>query len=80
MVRFLQVLLALVAARILWKLWRGRAQHQQQVRPGAGGGAEARGRVIGCARCDLHIPEERAVVRDGRSFCSDACAAAENEA
>ncbi|MXZ61132.1 MAG: hypothetical protein F4228_02550 [Acidobacteria bacterium] len=30
---------------------------------------------MACERCDLHVPEERAVVRDGRTFCSDTCAA-----
>ena len=82
MVRFLQILLALFAARLVWRVVRalfsrpaGRtAGRTAGPPPTRAGGAELRGRVVGCERCDLHVPEERAVIRDGRTFCSEACA------
>ena len=78
MVRFLQILLALFAARLVWRVVRALfsrpAGRTAGPPPTRAGGAELRGRVVGCERCDLHVPEERAVIRDGRTFCSEACA------
>ena len=78
MVRFLQILLALIAARLVWRVVRALFSRPKSPSasppPTSAGGAELRGRVVGCERCDLHVPEERAVVRDGRTFCSEACA------
>ena len=74
MVRFLQILLALFAARLVWKVVRALFSRPKSPPPTSAGGAELRGRVVGCERCDLHVPEERAVIRDGRTFCSEACA------
>jgi hypothetical protein len=77
MIRFLQILLAFVVVRVLWGFIRSLVKRPADPvpRPRAGR-TEERGRVVACARCDLHVPEERAVARDGRTFCSDACAAA----
>lgn len=75
MTRFLQILLALIAVRVIWKLVRGLFGRPAPPPAASAGGAEQRGRVVGCERCDLHVPEERAVVRDGRTFCSETCAA-----
>ena len=75
-VRFLQILVAFVVVRILWGLIRTLfSKPASPPRAGPAGKTEERGRVVACERCDLHVPEERAVVRDGRTFCSDACAA-----
>ena len=74
MTRFLQILLALIAVRVLWKLARGLFSRPANPPAASAGRAEQRGRVLGCARCELHVPEERALVRDGRTFCSQACA------
>ena len=78
MVRFLQILLAVIAVRVVWRVVRALfsrpASRPASPPPTSAGGAELRGRVVGCERCDLHVPEERAVVRDGRTFCSEACA------
>ncbi len=78
MVRFLQILLAVIAVRVVWRVARALfsrpASPPASPPPTSAGGAELRGRVVGCERCDLHVPEERAVVRDGRTFCSAACA------
>ncbi len=74
MARFLQILLALIAARVVWKVVRALFSRPASPPPTSSGGAELRGRVVGCERCDLHVPEERAVIRDGRTFCSAACA------
>ena len=74
MVRFLQILLAVIAARVVWKVVRALFSRPASPPPTSAGGAELRGRVVGCERCDLHVPEERAVVRGGRTFCSEACA------
>ena len=82
--RFLQVLLAFVVVRILWGLIRALFKRSPDPAPPPRAGprtgrTEERGRVVACERCDLHVPEERAVVRDGRTFCSDACASAVGE-
>ncbi|MDE2712404.1 MAG: PP0621 family protein [Acidobacteriota bacterium] len=75
-VRFLQILVAFVVVRILWGLIRALfATPARPPRAGPAGETEERGRVVACQRCDLHVLEERAVARDGRTFCSDACAA-----
>lgn len=77
MIRFLQILLAFVVVRVLWGLLRSFFRKPANpVSPPPAGRTEHRGRVVGCDRCDLHVPEERAVVRDGRTFCSETCAAA----
>lgn len=76
MTRFLLILLALIGARVIWKLVQGLLGRPAPPPAASAGRAEQRGRVVGCERCDLHVPEERAVARDGRTFCSDACAAA----
>ncbi len=77
MIRFLQILLAVVTARVVWKVVRRLFSRPADPVPPAGTGrAEQRGRVVGCERCDLYVPEERAVVRDGRTFCSADCAEA----
>ena len=74
-VRFLQFLLAFLVVRILWGLIRSLFSKPAGPRPAARpGSTEQRGEVVRCEGCDLHIPKERAVVRDGRTFCSDACA------
>lgn len=76
MIRFLQILLAFVVVRVLWGLIRGLfSKPANPVPPPRAGRTEERGSLVGCERCDLHVPEERAVARDGRTFCSDACAA-----
>lgn len=75
MTRFLQILLALIAVRVVWKLARGLFSRPANPPAAGPGGAERRGRVVECERCDLHVPEERAVVHGGRTFCSDTCAA-----
>ena len=80
MIRFLQILLAFVVVRILWGLIRSLFKRSQDPAPPRAGRTEERGRVVACERCDLHVPEERAVVRDGRTFCSDACAVPAGEA
>ena len=80
-VRFLQVLLAFVVVRILWGLIRALFKRSPDpAPPPRAGSTEERGRVVACERCDLHVPEERAVVRDGRTFCSDTCAVSDGEA
>ena len=79
--RFLQILLAFVVVRIVWGLVRslfGKPASPPRAAPT--GRTEQRGEVVRCERCDLHIPRERAVVRDGRTFCSDACASSEEGA
>ena len=76
MTRFLQILLALVAARLVWRLVRGLFSRPAKPPPAPVGRFEDRGLVVGCERCDLYVPEERAVVRDGRTFCSEDCAGA----
>ena len=79
-VRFLQILLAFVVVRIVWGLVRslfGKPASPPRAAPT--GRTEQRGEVVRCERCDLHIPRERAVVRDGRTFCSDACAVSDGE-
>ena len=79
-VRFLQFLLAFLVVRILWGLIRSLfskpASPPRAARPGK---TEQRGEVVRCERCDLHVPKERAVVRDGRTFCSVDCAAANSQ-
>ena len=81
MIRFLQILLAFVVVRILWGFVRSLFRRPENpVPPPRAGRTEERGRVVGCERCGLHVPEERAVVRDGRTFCSDACAGSEGGA
>lgn len=78
MIRFLQILLAFLVVRVLWGLIRGLFNKPANpVPPPRARRTEERGRVVGCERCDLHVPEERAVVRDGRTFCSETCAAAD---
>ena len=79
MTRFLQILLALIAARLVWKRVRGLLNRPENPHATSADRAEKRGRVVGCERCDLHVPEERAVFRNGRTFCSEACAAANPE-
>ena len=75
MIRLLQILLALLAVRVVWGVFRALARpRRSEVRPGSGK-AELRGEVVRCERCDLHVPEERAVIRGGRTFCSADCAA-----
>ncbi len=88
MIRFLQVLLVLLLARVGWRILRAlfvsRASREFPPRTGPpGGAAELRGEVVRCERCDLHVPGKRAEIRGGRTFCSAACAdraAAEEEA
>ena len=76
-VRFLQILLAFVVVRILWGFVRALFRRPENpVPPPRTGRTEERGRVVACERCDLHVPEERAVVRDGRTYCSADCATA----
>ncbi|MDE2972458.1 MAG: PP0621 family protein [Acidobacteriota bacterium] len=78
--RFLQILVAFVVVRILWGLIRSLfSKPANPTSAGPTGRTEQRGRVVGCERCGLHVPEERAVVRDGRTFCSNACAAASGD-
>lgn len=80
MLRFLQILLAVVVVRILWGLVRSLfGRPANPVPPPRAGGTEQRGRVVRCERCDLHVPEERATVRGGRTFCSADCSAANAE-
>ena len=75
-VRFLQILIAFVVVRILWGLIRSLfSKPASPPRAAPTGRTEQRGEVVGCERCDLHVPKERAVVRDGRTFCSETCAA-----
>ncbi len=79
--RFLQILLAFVVVRIVWGLVRslfGKPASPPRAAPT--GTTEERGRVVACERCDLHVPEERAVVRDGRTYCSDGCAGSDGGA
>ena len=77
MIRLLQILVAFVVVRVLWGLVRSLFTKPANPTPGPRAGmTEERGRVVGCERCDLHVPEERAVVRNGRTFCSAACAVA----
>lgn len=77
MIRFLQILLAFLVVRILWGFVRSLFRRPEEpVPPPRPGRTEQRGRVVGCERCGLHVPEERAVARDGRTFCSADCAAA----
>lgn len=76
-IRFLQILFALVVVRVLWRLVRSFFfKPADPVAAPQTGRTDERGRVVPCERCDLHVPEERAVVRDGRTFCSDACVTA----
>ena len=73
-VRFLQFLLAFLVVRILWGLIRSLfSKPASPPRAAPAGKTEQRGEVVRCERCDLHVPKERAVVRDGRTFCSDDC-------
>ena len=75
MIRFLQVLLGIVLIRLLWSIFRGFASRGSSKRAaGDVPRAEYRGEVVGCERCDLHVPRKRAVTRRGRTFCSTACA------
>ena len=71
--RLLQILLAVVAARVVWGVIRALAGRSRQG-PGGRRRAEVRERVVRCARCDLQVPESRAVRRGGESFCSAGCA------
>lgn len=81
MIRFLQILVAFVVVRILWGLIRSLFRKPASPpRAASTGKTEQRGRVVGCERCGLHVPEERTVVRDGRTFCSDACAVPDGQA
>lgn len=76
MIRFLQILLAFLVVRVLWGFVRSLFKRPADpVPPPRTGRTEERGRVVACERCDLHVPEERAVVREGRTFCSESCAA-----
>lgn len=74
MVRLLQILLALLAVRIVWRIVRSFTNRSRQQVSRDSRKAELRGQVVGCERCDLHVPEERTVRRDGRTYCSAACA------
>ena len=73
MIRLLQILLAVVAARVVWGVIRALVGRSRQV-PGGHRRGEVRERVVRCDRCDLHVPESRAVRRGGQSFCSAGCA------
>ena len=76
-VRFLQFLLAFLVVRILWGLIRSLfSKPASPPRAAPAGKTEQRGEVVRCEGCDLHVPKERAVVRDGKTFCSADCAAA----
>ncbi len=80
-VRFLQFLLAFLVVRILWGLIRSLfSKPATPPRAAPAGRTEQRGEVVRCERCDLHVPAERAVVRDGRTYCSDGCAGSDGGA
>lgn len=77
MLRFLQILAAVVLVRLVWgavKAIVSRARPRVEVSEGPRR-AKIRGEVVGCARCDLHVPKAEVVVRRGLPFCSRACAA-----
>lgn len=78
MVRYLLLLLGAVFLRMLWRGARAMLLNRAQS-PSVGGGtaappgADFRGAVVRCERCDLHVPEGKALTADGRTYCSDTC-------
>lgn len=76
MIRLLQILLAVLAVRVVWGVVRALVSRRPGEFRAEPGKAELRGEVVRCERCELHVPEERAVIRDGRTFCSADCGAA----
>ncbi len=71
--RLLQILLAVVAARVVWGVIRALAGRSRQG-PGGRRRAEVRERGGRCGRCALPGPASRAVRRGGQSVCSAGCA------
>lgn len=45
-----------------WLLNKGAGQARQQ-KPG--------GRMLRCAHCGLHVPEDEALISDGQSYCCE---------
>lgn len=72
----------LVLLAIAWALYRliesGIERLSRTTREVGGGARQTRPTLTGdelvaCARCGVHIPRSRALVRHGQAFCSAAC-------
>ena len=63
----------LILGLIFWLLYRmiyrllNKPKPQQPQRPGAKGT-----NMVRCAHCGIHIPENEALHKDGRAYCSEA--------
>ena len=60
------LLLLLVVGLLVWRLNSRRAKPDEQAP------APPAQRMVRCAECDVHVPENDAVFDDGRHFCSEA--------
>lgn len=60
------LLLLLVAGLLVWRLNSRRTKADEQAP------APPPQRMVRCAECDVHVPENDAVFADGRHFCSEA--------
>ncbi len=74
MIRFLIVLLGILVARLMWLQFTKRPTQPRVT--GRRPRAEYGGKVVGCVRCALHVPQDRAVNRRGKTYCSPSCASA----
>ena len=74
MIRLILILLAALAVRVVWKIVRSFLAQRPKEFSARRGKTELRGAVVGCDRCGLHVPEDRALTRGSRTFCSEACA------
>lgn len=80
MLRFLQILAAVVLVRIVWgavkALIRGGGRRGRPEVTRGPRRARVGGEVVACVRCDLYVPTDEVLRKSGWNYCSEECAAA----
>lgn len=64
----------LILVLVFWGIARSRAQIRSRSsasRPASKRGSSRSERMVPCALCRLHVPEDEAVFQDGKTFCGE---------